>query len=352
MNQGSDPITFDPTADYEGIIPSFFGLPTPPVAPGASISSIVEGAMLGRLDDTTNHALMTTLRSPNVQWDPTYIGQGPFPEPSSFYSTGDTSLNLTSEVTQYINIAQYEPPSRVINDTPKEWVNSLQQIQYYFNRVRKMQYCFAGSGMTDIMRDMVVRTMFTPRALGFDRWLTDWRASWCGHQRDLRFGCRSRLFDAKSRWTTSRGLERREIASSPVFRLRQFADRGLEGEERPVHGDRCHRSASICFLLSICGGAQRVGVGAQGRGRLVRDDPRHLTRAASARYVGIGQHSKVRESRLPVVRHLFGFVYLLQYGNLADRLPFFQPSHSWLPLDSFTYTVASLVMRGDSGVED
>jgi hypothetical protein len=128
--------------------------------------------MLGRLDpssDRANHALITTLPSPNVQLDPAYISQGPFPFPeTSFYPTGDTSLNLPSEVTEYFNIAQYESPSRLINDTPKEWANSLQQIQYYFHRVRKMQYCFAGSATTDIMRDMVVRTMVTFTLSQFD----------------------------------------------------------------------------------------------------------------------------------------------------------------------------------------
>ena len=164
--------TFDPTTDYDGMIPYYLLPTTPPAppAPSTSISSIVEGAMLGRIDapsETTNHVLMTTLPSPNVQLDTAYISQGPFPF-TSFYPTGDTSLNLNSEVTEYFNIAQYESPSRLINDTPKEWVNSLQQIQYYFNRVRKMQYCFAGSATTDIMRDMVVRTMVNFKPSQFD----------------------------------------------------------------------------------------------------------------------------------------------------------------------------------------
>lgn len=160
---------FDPTTDYDSMI-RFYLLPPTSVAPSApntSISSIVESAMLGRLDalpDTTNHVLMTTLPSP---LDPAYISQGSFPE-TSFYPTGETSLNLTSEVTEYFNIAQYESPSRLMNDTPKEWANSLQQIQYYFNRVRKMQYCFAGSATTDIMRDMVVRTMVPLKPSQFD----------------------------------------------------------------------------------------------------------------------------------------------------------------------------------------
>ena len=125
--------------------------------------------MLGRLDalpDTTNHMLMTTLPSSNVQWDSTYVGQGPFPE-MSFYPTGDT-LNITTEIAEFFSIAQYESPSRLITDTPKEWVNSLQQIQYYFSRVRRMQYCFAGSATTDVMRDMVVRTMVTLNLPGFN----------------------------------------------------------------------------------------------------------------------------------------------------------------------------------------
>ena len=156
---------FDPTADYDSMIPFYLLSTTPaaPPVPSPSISSIVESAMLGRLDapsDTTNHVLITTLPPSGVQLDPAYISHGPFPE-TSFYPTGDSSLNLTSEVTEYFNIAQYESPFRVINDTPKEWVNSLQQIQYYFNRVRKMQYCFAGSATTDIIRDMVVRTVVT-----------------------------------------------------------------------------------------------------------------------------------------------------------------------------------------------
>lgn len=144
-------------------------------APSASISTIVEGAMLGldALPDTTSHVLMTTFPSSNVQWDSTYINQGPFPE-TSFYPTGDSSLNLTSEITEFFTIAPYESPSRLMNDTPKEWVNSLQQIQYYFSRVRKMQYCFAGSATTDIMRDMVVRTMVTLELPGANGWLTDW----------------------------------------------------------------------------------------------------------------------------------------------------------------------------------
>jgi hypothetical protein len=165
---------FDPTADYDGIIPIYLLSTTPPAPPppSTSISSIVEGAMLGRLDappDTTNNVLMTTLPTPSVQLDPAYISLGAFPE-ISFYPTGDTSLNLTSasEVAEYFNIAQYESPSRLINDTPKEWVNSLQQIQYYFNRVRKMQYCFAGSTTTDIMRDMVVRTIVAFKPSQFD----------------------------------------------------------------------------------------------------------------------------------------------------------------------------------------
>ena len=161
---------FDATADYDGMIRYYLLPTTPPPAPSTSISSIVEGAMLGRIhapSDTTNQALMTTLPSPNVQLDPAYISHGPFPS-TSFYPTGDTSLNLSSDVTDYFNIAQYESPSRLMNDTPKEWVNSLKQIQYYFNRVRKMQYCFAGSATTDIMRDMVVRTMVTFEPSQFD----------------------------------------------------------------------------------------------------------------------------------------------------------------------------------------
>ena len=159
---------FDPTADYDGMIRCYLLPTTPPPAPSTSISSIVEGAMLGRIDapsDTTNRVLMTTLPSPNVQ---AYSGQGPFPS-MSFYPTGDTSLNLSSDVADYFNIAQYESPSRLMNDTPKEWVNSLKQIQYYFNRVRKMQYCFAGSATTDIMRDMVVRTLVTFKPSQVDR---------------------------------------------------------------------------------------------------------------------------------------------------------------------------------------
>lgn len=151
---------FEPTANYDGI---FYMLhtpqPAPPAPTSASIATIVEDAMLGRLDtspNTTNHMLMTTLPPSNVQWDPAYISPGSFSE-SSFYPTGDTSFGLNSAM-EYFSIAQYDSPSRLMNDTPKEWVNSLQQIQYYFNRVRKMQYCFAGSATTDIMRDMVVRT--------------------------------------------------------------------------------------------------------------------------------------------------------------------------------------------------
>lgn len=161
---------FDPTADFDGMIRYYLLPTTPPPAPTTSISSIVEGAMLGRIDapsDTTNHVLMPTLPSPNVQLGPAYIAQGPFPS-MSLYPTGDTSLNLSSDVTDFFNIAQYESPSRLMNDTPKEWVNSLKQIQYYFNRVRKMQYCFAGSATTDIMRDMVVRTMVTFKPPQFD----------------------------------------------------------------------------------------------------------------------------------------------------------------------------------------
>ena len=164
--------TFDPTADYDDMIP-FYMLPTTAAAPPASsvsISSIVEAAMSGRPDplpDTTSHVLMTTFPSSNVQWDSTYIGQGPFPE-ASFYPTGDSPLNLNSEVVEFFTIAQYESPSRLITDTPKEWVNSLQHIQYYFSRVRKMQYCFAGPATTDIMRDMVVRTMVPLKLPGFN----------------------------------------------------------------------------------------------------------------------------------------------------------------------------------------
>jgi hypothetical protein len=169
-------IPFDPMADYDTIIsyfnPNLPSTPLPaPLTPSNSISNIVERAWCC-LDPQPDTTLMTALPlplpsspSPNVhQWaDSAYItSQGPFPEPS-FYPTGDTCSNLTSEVAQYLNIAQYESPSRLINnDTPKEWVNSLQQIQYYFHRVRKMQYCFAGSTTTDIMRDMVVRTILTP----------------------------------------------------------------------------------------------------------------------------------------------------------------------------------------------
>lgn len=166
---------FDTTVDYDGMIPFYFPPTTPatPPAQSASISSIVEGAMSGRLDaqpDTTNHVLMTTLSSSHVQWDPSYVSQGSFPE-TSFYPTSEPSLNLTSEVTDFFNIPQYESPSRLMNDTPKEWVNSLQQIQYYFNRVRKMQYCFAGSATTDIMRDIVVRTMVTSKCPESDLFL-------------------------------------------------------------------------------------------------------------------------------------------------------------------------------------
>jgi hypothetical protein len=51
------------------------------------------------------------------------------------------------------------------------------QIFYYFNRVRKMQYWFAGDSTKDVLRDIVVSTAFSPTLCGAVFWFAEDRVT-------------------------------------------------------------------------------------------------------------------------------------------------------------------------------